>query len=367
MLMKKNRLGYIFICVVLISACEEGLITPDPDRFNWPVSAPEVQDLDSGLLDSAAIAAKIMGYVDGLLVIRNGFLVTEKYFNGYGPFRPHNIKSVSKSFLSVVAGKALEQGFITSLDNKVLDYFPEYVHAGMDERKYDITIRHLLTMQMGIAAEADNNYQLYSEIYNSAKCNNTTLDLPLLFDPGNGMRYNTFETHLLSAIITKATGKSTRQYAQENIFNQMGVDVDQWETDPQGYYFGGNGMFFTPREMAVLGLLYLGQGKINGVRIVPSEWIGLTLTRTRPYDVGDWGVLTDYNYGYLWWLGRINGYTLYMALGYGGQTVLVFPQLEMIVVTTANPDIPPYVDQERPILELVSRYILPAVKYQLAE
>ena len=357
----------VLISLFCLSACKEGLVGPDPDRFIWPVSAPESQGLDSRLLDSAGVMAEKMGYVDGLLVIRNGFLVSERYFNGYGAFTPHNLKSVSKSFLSVAAGKALGQGFIPGLDERVLDYFPDYVYPGMDERKYDITIRHLLTMQMGIAAEADNNYQLYSEIYHSGNWIKTTLELPLLFDPGNGMRYNTFETHLLSVIITRATGKSTRAYAQDNIFDQMGIDVDQWEKDPQGYYFGGNNMYFTPREMAVLGLLYLSQGKINGVEVISPEWIGLSITRTRPADVPEWGVFTDYNYGYLWWLGKINGYTLYMALGYGGQTVLVFPQLNLIVVTTANPDIPPDVDQERPILELVSRYVLPAVRIRMAE
>ena len=361
--MKISLIFLILISVAFFSACEKNPVEPDLIRYTWQTSNPEAQGLDPQVLDSAFIDAGAKGYVDGLLVIRNGFLVAEAYYNGYGVNTPHNVKSVSKSFLSVIAGKVLEQGYIGSLDEQVLGYFPEYIYPGIDERKYDITIRHLMTMQMGIAGEAENNYQVYSEIYRSGNWIRATLELPLVYNPGESMRYNTFQTHLLSAIITKSTGKSTLQFARENIFNRMGIDVDNWEKDPQGYYFGGNSMFFTPREMATLGLLYLHQGEFNNLQIVPGEWISLTLTKTRSQDIPEWGVFTDYNYGYLWWLGKINDYTVWMALGYGGQTVLVFPDVNLIVVTTANENIPPDVDQERPILELVSRYILPSILY----
>ena len=346
---------------ISITGCDSDPTGSEILNYSWQESSPELQGMNSSKLDSAAGDMAAKGYVDALLVIRNGYLVSEDYYNGYNRETPHNIMSVSKSFLSVITGLAFQYGHLDSLEEKMLDYFPEYVYPGMDQRKKDITIRHLLSMRMGIGGEADNDYALYREIYASDNWIKNTIELPLLSAPGEKMRYNTFQTHLLSAIITRASGMSTLDFARNSLFEPMGIDVDFWEQGPSGYFFGGNSMFFTPREMAVLGLLYLNGGLLEGRQIISADWIALSVTPTRAENVAEWGVLKEYNYGLLWWLGKINGYKLYMALGYGGQTVLVFPELDLIIVTTAYEDIPPNVDQERPILETVSRYILTAL------
>lgn len=267
--------------------------------------------------------------------------------------------SVSKSFLSAMVGIALDKSYIDSLDQKMLDYFPEYISPGLDPRKYNITIRHLLTMQMGIAPETEN----YFQIYNSNNWLKTTIEFPLTYNPGERMRYNTFQTHLLSAIITKASNMSTLEFARKFLTDPMGITIDDWEQDPQGYYFGGNSMHFTPREMAVLGYLYLNNGKLNDQQIVPSQWVTLSLSPTTSRSSAPWGVFSNYTYGYLWWLGQINNYDLFMALGYGGQTVLTFPALNLIVVTTANNQVDwDTADaQERAVLEIVSRFVLAAI------
>ena len=351
------------LCIIILPvlACIKDPTAISPEHIPLAFSTPEEQNINQQMLNNAFVQVRSLPFVDGLLIVRNGYIVAEEYYNGYSAGKPHNIKSVSKSFLSVITGIALQQGYIDSLGEKVLDYFPEYIYPGMDPRKYDITIRHLLSMQMGIESESANNYELYQQIYSSANWIKSTIELPLLSNPGDRMRYNTFQTHLLSAIITKATGQSTREYAVENLFTFMGIDIDDWEQDPQGYYFGGNSMYFTMREMAMLGMLYLNSGKINGVQIVPQSWIELSVTKTRPVDQPEWGALKEYNYGYLWWLGKINGYKLYMALGYGGQFVLVFSDFNLVVVATAFEEGPASDDQELPILQIVSDYILPAV------
>jgi CubicO group peptidase (beta-lactamase class C family) len=276
---------------------------------------------------------------------------------------PHNVMSVSKSFLSAITGLALQQGYIDSLEEKMLDYFPEYIYPDMDNRKHAITIRHLLTMHMGIANEADNSYGVYWEIYNSGNWIKTTIEYPLKYAPGERMSYNTFQTHLLSAIIAKATGKSTLEFARQYLFNPMGITVDAWEKDPQGYYFGGNAMHFTPREMAVLGYLYLNDGILNNVRIVPREWVHLTTTAFTNWQNREWGAWKDYNYGYLWWLGKINNDRLFMAYGYGGQFVINFPDLNLIVVATAKNLVDPDTStlQEWAIFDIISKHILTSV------
>jgi CubicO group peptidase (beta-lactamase class C family) len=354
--MKSRRFFYFFIIWSVAISCHDDPPESGFTQFIWSTSTPTAQGIDSQILDSAFIAAENLGYVDGLLVIRNGYLVAEKYYNGYFVNTPHNIKSVSKSFLSAISGIAIQKGYFT-LEDKVMDYFPEYIYDTMDVRKYDITIDDLMIMRMGIDTEENN----LLDVLATSNWIKTTIELPLLSAPGEKFRYSTLETHLLSAILTKTSGMSTYDLTKKYLTDFMGIDIDGWSQDPQGYYFGGSEMYFTPREMAVLGYLYLNEGKLRDVQIVPADWVATSLSKTWEKDSKEWGVLKEYNYGHLWWLGKINGYEMYWALGYGGQMVITFPDLNLIVVTTAGYDIGWDVDQERPILEVVSKYILPAI------
>ncbi len=330
----------------------------------WSYSSPEIQDMNAKVLDSALVQARTLGFVDGMLVIRNGYIVAEAYFNGYDKNHAHNIMSVTKSFLSAITGIAVNQDYIVSIEKKVLDYFPEYVHPGMDVRKPDITIRHLLTMRMGIAGEAENDYGVFQHIYNSDNWLRTTIEYPLLDDPGTKMRYNSFQTHLLAAILTKATNMSLLNFANRYLFDPLNIEIDYWEQDPQGYYFGGSNMFMRPREMALLGYLYLNKGRIGDEQIIPEDWIDLTLTASTDFKhPNQWGDFENYNYGYLWWLGQIGGQNMFMGYGYGGQFVVVFPGLNLIIVSTAKNQVTSEVsnNQEWAIFNLISTYILPAV------
>jgi CubicO group peptidase (beta-lactamase class C family) len=343
------------ICFIVLS-CQDDTPESTFDPFIWETSTTDAQGIDAQILDSAFIAAEKMGFVDGLLVIRNGYLVAEDYYNGYTAYTPHNVKSVSKSFLSAITGIALQKGYFT-LDDKVLDYFPEYVSDTTDVRKYDITIRYLMTMRMGIDNEENNLFDVLA----TENWIRTTIELPLLSPPGEKFRYSTLQTHLLSAILTKTSGMSTFNLTKKYLTDPMGIDIDHWSQDLQGYYFGGSEMFFTPREMAVLGYLYLNGGKLRDEQIIPAGWVTSSLSGTWEKNNAEWGVLRDYNYGHLWWLGKINDYQMFWALGFGGQMVITFPDLNLIVVTTAFYDLDWDEDQERPILEIVSKYILRAV------
>ena len=351
--------------LVVIACSDEKPTEPKPALPLWNYSIPEAQGMDRQLLDSAFILAEAAGCIDGLVVIRNGFLIEERYYNGFTRTTPHNVMSVSKSFLSAIVGVALEQGYIDSLDERMLDYFPEYVYPEMDTAKYEITIRHLLTMRMGIKGEDADNYAEYWRLYNSDNWIRATIETPLEYPPGERMVYNTFQTHLLSGIITKATGKSTRAYATSCLLGPMRIGVDAWEQDPQGYYFGGNSMYFTPQEMAVLGWLYLNNGQINSRQIVPSAWVDLTLTSSTNFThPNEWGELKNYNYAYLWWLGEMGGQAMYLAYGYGGQFVAVFPALNLIVVSTAPYEVDPDTStvQEWSIFNIIAHYIVPSVE-----
>ena len=355
-----RNLIFISICLFyLIIGCGDTITEVEDNTFVWGTSSPAEQGMNSQILDSAFIKAEQLGFVDCILVIRNRFIVAEEYYNGYNATTPHNTWSVSKSFLSALTGIALNKGFLKSLEEKVLDYFPEYVFPGMDPRKYDITINHLLTMRMGIDGEKAN----YMEVYNSDNWIKSTLELPLIFSPGEGYRYNAFETHLLSGVITKSLGTSIREFANLYLTGPMGITIGFWEQDPQGYYFGGNSMHFTPRDMAVLGYLYLNEGRLNNKQIVPQEWVEFTLTPSTNWGNNKWGAMEDYNYGYLWWLSKLNNYDSFMAFGYAGQLVITLPDLNLIIVTTANSNVDwdGADSQEFEILDLISKYILTAL------
>jgi len=325
--------------------------------FNtWEISAPDEQGLDSSDLQNAFDEADRVGFMDCLLIIKNGYLVGEEYYNGYDECAAHDVKSVSKSFLSALTGIALREGYIENLDEKMLNYFPEYNNPGLDARKQDITLQHLLTMRMGLQHEYNN----YLQLYNTSNWIESTIEFPLTYDPGSTFSYNTFQTHLLSAILTKSSGMSTLALADTFLFEPMNISIDHWQQGPSGYYFGGNSMHFTPRDMAVLGYLYLQNGYINNKQIIPADWVEKSLTNSTGFIDKDWGDLKNYNYGCLWWLGAINDYELFLAIGYGGQFVIVVPELNLIIVTTANANIDwdTADSQERSILNIVASFII---------
>ncbi len=354
----KNIL-FIAICftLLLIAGCSDGVTDAGIDDFIWGTSTPEAQGMDAQMIDSAFIKANQLGYVDCVLIIRNGLIVAEQYYNGYGESTAHNVWSVSKSFLSAITGIALNKGHLPGLDKEVLDYFPEYVTPEMDQRKHDIIIEHLLTMRMGIDGEEAN----YIQIYNSDNWIRTTLELPLIFAPGQGYSYNAYVTHILSGVITKATGMSTREYAELYLTDPMGISIGYWEQDPQDYYFGGNSMHFTPRDMAVLGYLYLNDGRLNNNQIVPEAWVDFTLTPSTSWSPLEWGPMKNYQYGYLWWLCELKNHGAFLAMGYAGQLVITIPDLTLIIVTTANSNVADWDEasvQELAILNVIGDYIL---------
>ena len=196
-----KKIYICFVTVLTLLSCSDEPTGPETTSYNWPISTPEAQGMNSQLIEQSFEQGNNIGFVDCILIIRNGYLVGEKYYNGYTKSTPHNIMSVSKSFLSAMTGIALRDGMLSNLNEKMLDFFPEYIYQNMDTRKYSITIRNLVMMRMGI----DNDENLYEQIYNSSNWIKTTIELPLIYNPGTRFCYNTFQTHLLSAIIQECS------------------------------------------------------------------------------------------------------------------------------------------------------------------
>lgn len=286
-------------------------------------SAPTPETFAAALQD-----AQNMPRLNSLLISHDGKLLVEEYFNGASAQKPANVKSVSKSFMSALIGIAIEQGVIRSLDQPIGDFYADLLPGEENAGKRAITIGNLLAMQAGLQSTSFRNYGAWVL---SDDWIGFALDLPLESTPGTRMRYSTGNTHLLSGILTRATGMSTLQFARQNLTGPLGIQLSYWQADPDGIYFGGNNMEFTPRHMLVFGELYLNGGRRNGKQILSREWIDQSTQRLleSSREQGRF-------YGYGWWLRDMAGIEVTYAWGYGGQFILIAPALNLVVVTTSS-------------------------------
>jgi CubicO group peptidase (beta-lactamase class C family) len=209
-------------------------------------------------------------------------------------------------------------------------------------------------MRSGLESTSGRNYGAWVLSPNWVRY---ALNRPMVSDPGTEMEYSTGTSHLLSAILTKATGMSTWQFAQDALARPLGFSLPRWMQDPQGIFFGGNEMQLTPRQMVTIGQLYLQRGQWNGRQIVPAAWVDASCTpRTRSiYD-------NDREYGYGWWIQEFEGGTPCFAWGYGGQYIFVFRELDLVVVATSSTA----VSEERRghrrrLFELIEQQVLPVM------
>lgn len=326
--------------------------------YPWKISTPEEQGLDSNILSGIFNKAASKPYINSTLVIRNGYIIAEKYYHGFGVNDAYHIMSVTKSFTSALVGIAIREGYINNIDQRILNFFPEYNTQNMDPRKNSITIKHLLTMTGGFDYYENETVG----IYESSNWVKSTIELPLRNNPGEKFNYNTPASHILSALITRATGMSTFAFAQKFLFKPLNIDIRNWMKDPQGYFIGGFGMSFTPRDMARFGYLYLQNGLLDGNQILLSDWVQQSL-QIKVTVASVWGVMNEIGYGFLWWIGKINNYSVFLALGYGGQIILIFPDLNIIYVATSDGkySVDEADEHEREVIKLAADYILPAV------
>jgi CubicO group peptidase (beta-lactamase class C family) len=366
------------LLAVLPVACGPAPRTGVPPQTGdgWQTADPAEVGLDARKLDRAVASIRNGTYenVHSLLVVKDGKLAFEAYFPGYtwsysgdqfrgdlvdfGRDTPHNLASVTKSFTSALVGIAIDQGAIGGVDDKVFAYFPEFAHL-RDDRKARMTLEHLLTMQSGLewnemelpySDERNDLVQLFMVpdpiAYILAK--------PLAAEPGTAWYYNGGNTCLLGEVIRQATGQRMDAFAAQTLFAALDITNYEWDMINRDMIHASGNLKLRPRDMAKFGLLYLNGGVWNGEQIVSQAWVE---TSTRTHVDPEWFG----RYGYQWWQrtydagsGEVHAFC---AAGWGGQMIIVFPSLDMVVVATGGN----YV-QEDPVEEIVTRFILPAVQ-----
>ncbi len=279
-------------------------------------------------LDGALEMAGSLPRLHSLLISRDGELLVEEYFNGRSASSVANIKSASKSVLSALIGIAINEGYIKGVDQPIGDFFGEQLEGESNRTKRNITVGNLLTMQSGLETTSNRNYGAWVQ---SRDWVGFALNQRLERPPGTLMEYSTGNTHLLSAILTIATANSTLVFAREALGQPLGFYLAQWPRDPTGIYFGGNDMEFTARQMMAFGELYMNDGMVDGRQIISAEWVADSL-QPRAISTRESGRY----YGYGWWLREMAGHVTPYAWGYGGQFIVLVPDLELVVVTTSS-------------------------------
>ena len=278
--------------------------------------------------DRALEEAAQLPRLHSLLISWREDLLVEEYFNGTRPTRLANLKSASKSVMSALVGIAIQSGVIESVKQPIGGFFPDLLAGERNAGKREITVEDLLTMRSGLETTSNRNYGAWVL---SPDWVRYALNQPLIRTPGTRMDYSTGNTHLLSAILTRATGNSTWRFARDVLAEPMGFSLAQWPRDPQGIYFGGNDMTMTPKQMMDFGRMYLSGGRANGRQVVPESWVEASFVgRTpSPRERGRF-------YGYGWWIRQMAGQATYYAWGYGGQFIFLVPDLDLAIVTTSS-------------------------------
>ena len=324
---RQVTMGMLLASALAAASCRGEPTGPD-SRF--PEAA--ANGINATLLDEAYARARETPGILSLLVERNGVLVAEEYFHGSAADSLDQVWSVTKSVMSILTGIAREQGYLTGLDQTLADFLTPIADS-VPPDKGRITLRNLLTMTAGLEWHELDGGGEYNTWVTSGDMIQYAIDLPRVAEPGEVFHYNTAATHLLSVILTEATGTSTLDFARRNLFGPLGIDSVDWWTDDRGYYTGGMGLFLRPRDMLKLGELFLHQGAWEGAQVVPQEWVRES-TRAQ-VSTGNAVPFGD-EYGYLWWLGRAQGRDFYLANGYAGQFIVVAPALDLVVVATSD-------------------------------
>lgn len=298
---------------------------PEEEPFVWQYDVPENQGADGSKL--AALHSTYASFpLYSAVVVKNGVVIDTYYADGFNEASTFPVHSVSKSITSALIGIAIDEGYISGVDEPLSDYFPEILDFE-DSRWADITLWHLLTHTSGMISTDHYDWNGWR---NSENWIEYIFSYPLNSTPGTVFDYSTGNTHLLSAVLEKATGEKFADYAAEKLLKPLGMESAVVGTDPQGIGDGGNGFVMTTLDMARFGLLFANGGVWQEKQVVPAEWVeestGVRFERE--------GHTCDY--GYQWWVRTFNKHPAYFAQGYAGQFIFVVPELSLVIAITSE-------------------------------
>jgi len=387
------RFSLALLVVVTTASCSTSASSVKPAAsWTWPESTAEREGIDAGALAAldSELAAGKHGFIDALLVIRHGKIVSEhRYrhdyvaasagydqtshpYNYYHPDwhpyvkgrEPHTLQSVTKSVTSALIGIAIGRGEIPGVEAPGLALLGERSFADPDGRKASITLDDLLTMRAGIAW--DESTHPYTDTRNDCAQMEASqdwiqfvLDKPMAADPGTVWVYSSGVSQLLSGILRARTGVDAAAYAERHLFGPLGIRDYYWKKTPDGLPDTEGGLYLAPRDLARIGQLFLQDGMWEARRVLPEGWVRAS-TEVAVADTQPANGTPDWGYGYQWWLRDdvpAAGSRVIAARGYGGQFLIVVPGLDLVTVWNGW-DI---FDRQPSSMTLFLERILPAV------
>lgn len=339
----------LFLAAIMLLAA----ILPSAAETQAGPSAAQVTTYQDSDFSAVQDEAERLEGLQSLIVAVNGKVLMRKGFEGHEPSDVANIKSLSKTIISALVGIARDRGMLEGVGQSVVPLLAASAPEHADPRLYDITIGDLLSMRAGLEATSGTNYGAWIASRNWVKA---ALAQPFEDVPGGKMIYSTGNSHLLSAILTKVSGRSTLELAREWLGEPLGIDFPAWERDPQGIYLGGNNMGMSADDLLRFGEMYRNGGVHEGRRILSQDWI------TASWQPGGTSKWTGDRYGMGWFIRKMQGHPTYYGWGYGGQMLYVVPDLALTVVIISDPHRPSgsngYVGK---LHALVEERIIPAV------
>ena len=367
-------LTLVIATTISVSACmAEGLSNdaPTPDSTNewgaeeavddeWEMTSFDAEGLDSsrfGLLKARIIDGTFKD-INSIIVVKDGKILVEEYFNGADPYTLHDIRSAGKSFTSALAGIAIDKGLIKSVDEELLSYYPGVECSNdWDPRKNDITLKNVLTMSFGLAEPGEypawENRGWYTMHWIG-----DVLCQPIEYKPGSRFDYDSAAPALFGPIIVQVSGMSVGQFAENFLFRPLGIEHYKWSIMPDGQEYTGGGFRMSPRDMARFGQLYLQEGTWNGEQLISKEWVKES---TSAHLIAD--APRDQHYGYYWWRETFpidnRSIETYFASGNVGNKIYVFPSEDLVVVITASAYDQSFGHPQ--VRMMMNKYILPAV------
>jgi len=399
--LRESNSGSIIIYSILLIciyynfvSCDENNVTNPSGGYQYSVPQPTDDGWETASLLSVGMnvthLVNLMNRLDeigehrihSLLIIKDGKLVFEEYFpgdkfnlarftgaTGFDIYDTHNLCSATKSFTSALIGIAIDNGFIQSVNQKVFDFFPEHSDLlTIVPGKQNITLEHLLTMRSGLEWD-DETYSYFDprndmyQLFNSSDPIRYILSKNLIETPGTFFAYRNCNTNLLGEIVRKASGQRLDIFARDYLFNKLGITGYEWQRLPNNVIFCSGDLRLRPRDMAKFGQLFLNGGTWESEQVISQEWVDISTQKFT--SLNNWWDDVD-GYGYQWWqwenIYGVN-YNAYMASGWGGQWIVVSPDMNTVVITTAGNY---YTDVLMPVQTILVNYILPSI-YLAAE
>jgi CubicO group peptidase (beta-lactamase class C family) len=295
----------------------------------WRTSSPEAQGMDSAVLADALDSVRVQRTrIHSLTIVRNGYVVLDATFFPFQNNSLHDVASVTKSITATLVGIAIGEGRLRGVNQPVLSVFDDRGVQHRDERKEQLTLEHLLTMSSGLDCEYSGGERTLREMRASPDWVQFMLDLPMIAAPGVKGEYCSGGMHLLSGIVSRATGGSALEYARRWLFHPLGINEIAWPADPRGVTHGWGDLHLRPQDMAKIGYLWLQSGRWKDRQIVPSAWM---TAASQPH-----AHVLNGDYGYGLWVNRQREPILFEANGRGGQRITVLPTKNLVVAITGG-------------------------------